>query len=193
MVADGLLRVVRPQLEGKALESPDCVDYQRRLKIVARYCESLKAFCISLGLGEEFALLESGRATSWEIRFSRRSGLSEAPISPWKLSKGAVIAIREAGHQIPKGVEDDSYHIRLYALDENNHRNQLFLGLNSDQESTLQLYNRLFDPKGQPKAEVDTESLIVNGGNLGDSLTPRGPFEGSQQFILRRENIETIL
>lgn len=193
VVADALLRVVRPQLEAKVAESPDCVDYQMRLKIAVRYCESLKEFCISLGLGEEFALLESGRATSSEILFSRRSGLSEAPVSPWKLSKNAVIAIREAGYQILEGVEDDAFDMRLYALDENNHRNQLFLGLDSHQESTIQLYDRIFDPKGEPKAEVDTQSLIATGGNLGDSLTPRGPFEGSKQLILRRENIETVL
>ena len=104
-----------------------------------------------------------------------------------------MLEIKKAGYQVSIDVEIDSYDEGLYALDTNNHANRFFLGLDSDQESTAHLYNLLFDSKGNPKMEVDPDSYIEDGGNLGDSLTPRGPFEGMRQLILRGGNIKAVL
>ena len=90
-------------------------------------------------------------------------------------------------------VEIDNYDQGCYALDTNNHANELFLGLDSDQESTAHLYNLLFDSKGNPTMEEAPDSYIEDGGNLSDVLTPRGPFEGMRQLMLRGENIKAVL
>jgi hypothetical protein len=122
-----------------------------------------------------------------------RTPLPEASFAPWKLSHNAVMSVQEAGYQVSINVEIDNYDQGCYALDTNNHANEFFLGLDSDQESTAHLYNLLFDSKGNPKMEVAPDSYIEDGGNLGDSLTPRGPFEGMRQLILRGGNIKAVL